>query len=480
MNEVLFDSEVTTNDRFGYVQESEYYSEDVGNYYDESGEAEDYYAGEEYYSEEQDAASTEHSLAYYNAQAAQAARAKAAHAARVRAAQAAQARAAHVARVRAAQAARARAAHAARVRAARAEAARRKYRYAGSPPLVPRYRHRPPSGFPPSPIVSQAASPIPSEPRDFPPAPMEPTDFPMEPLDPTAMEPSDFPAEPTDLPSEPMEPSAMEPGDFPDIPMEPEDFAATDVELGEEEMWFDEAEETVELAEALREVMHEGYKDATPEEMQEALFNVLGKMTPAESINFGKVLRQIGQAGKKILDDPTVAQIAQAVLPAAGATVGTVAGGPIGTAVGGTLGQAAVQAFPGARTTNTPAAAAAPPSPTSPQSGSAAAEQLLQLTQNPDVLKSLSSLALGSLGNMNVKLGNDGQLVPVGGIMNLIGTLAGKAAADADELLRGSEFSPSYMLDEEGQFLGDPATPEDRAQALYHALSEAENLRIIQ
>lgn len=336
---------------------------------------------------------------------------------------------------------------------------------------------------------------MPAEPRDFPPEPMEPTDFPMEPIEPSAMEPGDLPSaamEPTYFPAEPIEPSAMEPGDipqavmepgdFPEIPMEPEDFTAMAMESGDEDMWFDEAEaleaeETAELAEALREVLHEDYQDATPEEMQEALFNILGTMTPAEGLNFGKILSQIRRAGKKVLDDPTVGQIAQVVLPVAGATVGTLAGGPAGTAIGGKLGQAAGQAFSkGSQPTS--AAPTAPVSPSSPQGGSAAAEQLLQLTQNPDVLKSLSSLALGSLGNMNVKLGNGGPSVPVGGVMNLIGTLAGKAAADADELLQESEHSLSYLLDEDGQFLGDPAVPEDRAHALYNALSEAEEQRL--
>lgn len=482
MKHVLFETEVDDSDLFGYGQESEYYSEEANNYYDEEGEDEDNFAGEEYYREEYDATEAKPSLGYYNAQAAKAAKARA-QAARVRAAKA---------RVRAAKA---RVARAARPGAARAgaRAARTRYGYGSYRPPIPRSRYQPSGGFPP-PMGSHNVPAMPAEPGDFPAEPMEPTDFPMEPIAPFAMEPGDFPLaamEPTDFPAEPVEPSAMEPGDIPqaatepgdftEFPMEPEDFTAM-VESGDEDMRLDEAEalaaeETAELAEALREVLHEDYREATPEEMQEALFNILGTMTPAEGLNFGKILRQIRRAGKKVLDDPTVGQIAQVVLPVAGATVGTLAGGPVGTAVVGKLGQAAGQAFSkGDQPTS--AAPTAPVSPSSPQGGSAAAEQLLQLTQNPDVLKSLSSLALGSLGNMNVKLGNGGPSVPVGGVMNLIGTLAGKAAADADELLRESEHSPSYLLDEEGRFLGDPAVPEDRAQALYNALSEAENERL--
>lgn len=470
MNDILFDAEVYADDLLGYGQESEYYSEEAINYYDEDSEEENDFAGEEYYSEEYDATETKPPLAYYKAQAA-----KAARAARARAARARVARARRTARARAA-------------RAARTISGYGRYR-----PPIPRSRYQPSGGFPP-PMGSHNVPAMPAEPGDFPAEPMEPTDFPMEPIEPSAMEPGDIPSaaiEPTDFPAEPIEPSAMEPGDipqaamepgdFPEIPMEPEDFTAM-VESGDEDMWLDEAEaleaeETVELAEALREVLHEDYRDATPEEMQEALFNILGTMTPAEGLNFGKILGQIRRAGKKVLDDPTVGQIAQVVLPVAGATVGTLAGGPAGTAIGGKLGQAAGQAFSKGSQPSS-AAATAPVSPSSPQGGSAAAEQLLQLTQNPDVLKSLSSLALGSLGNMNVKLGNGGPSVPVGGVMNLIGTLAGKAAVDADELLRESEHSSSYLLDEEGQFLGDPSVPEDRAQALYNALSDAENHRL--
>lgn len=486
MNDILFDAEVYADDLLGYGQESEYYGEEANNYYDEEGDEEDNFAGEEYYSEEYDATEAKPSLGYlgyYNARAvkaakarAQAARERTTHAARVRAAKARAARA----RAARARAARARAARATRARAARARAraVRTRYGYGSYPP----------------PMGSQNVPSKPAGPRDFPAEPMEPTNFPTEPITPFGMEPGDFPLaamEPTDFPAEPIEPSAMEPGDipqaatepgdFPELPMEPEDFTAM-VESGDEDMWLDEAEalaaeETAELAEALREVLHEDYREATPEEMQGALLNILGTMTPAEGINFGKILRQIRRAGKKVLDDPTVGQIAQVVLPVAGATVGTLVSGPTGTAIGGKLGQAAGQAFSKGSQPSS-AAATAPASPSSPQGGSVAAAQLLQLTQNPDVLKSLSSLALGSLGNVNVKLGNGGPSVPVGGVMNLIGTLAGKAAADADELLREGEHSPSYLLDEEGQFLGDPAVPEDRAQALYNALSDAENERL--
>jgi len=255
-------------------------------------------------------------------------------------------------------------------------------------------------------------------------------------------------------------------------------------------------EDSPELAETLREVLHDRYQGAAPEELEEVLFDVLESMGPAEGFNFGNVLRQIGTAGEKVLKDPTVGQIAGTVLPVAGTAIGTIYGGPVGAAIGGKLGQTAAQAFSGAPkpaggTAGTkPAPVSTPPgsirsngsapgAPTSPMSGgSPAAAQLLQLTQNPDVLKSLLALALGPHGQSAVPVGTTGSPVPVGAFMNLLNTLSAKAAADAEALLSDSENQSSYLLDSEGVFQVDPAVPEDRAQALYETLISSEEERL--
>lgn len=276
-----------------------------------------------------------------------------------------------------------------------------------------------------------------------------------------------------------------------------------------------------ELAEVLRDAVHENYQHAAPEEMEEALFNILDQMTPAEGVNFTSALRQVGNAGQKVLKDPTIGQIARTGLPIAGATIGTIYGGPMGTAVGGKLGQAAGQAFSGGKKgqgipsapsmtpttspqgeptgiatgSNLRQAATQPfsgekkeqgmatvPSTTtqsSPQSGSTAAAQLLQLIQNPVMLTSLLALALGSHGRKSIPLGKEGQSVQPGELMALFVKLASEAASDAEQLLWESDETPAYLLDSEGEFVADPAVPEERAEALYEALLAAENQAFI-
>ncbi|MGH3804349.1 MAG: hypothetical protein ACRDTD_30275, partial [Pseudonocardiaceae bacterium] len=62
-----------------------------------------------------------------------------------------------------------------------------------------------------------------------------------------------------------------------------------------EEAYFDEAgwADAADPAEVLREALHEDYADALPEELEAALGNILDSMSPAESFNFAKALRQI-------------------------------------------------------------------------------------------------------------------------------------------------------------------------------------------
>jgi hypothetical protein len=275
-----------------------------------------------------------------------------------------------------------------------------------------------------------------------------------------------------------------------------EDYDEFEAESYSPESWEDyEADiydDFPELAEVLRETLHERYEDASPEEMEEALFNIMDQMTPAEGFNFTSALRQISKTGQGILKDPMVGQIAGTALPIAGGALGTFVGGPVGTAIGAQLGQAAVQAFPGAKKPAIPTAppptvpvTPTPPNPpvqpavATPQGGSTAAAQLLQLTQNPVMLQSLLALALGSHGKGSISITPRGQAVQPGPLMSLLGQLAGQAASDADQLLWESEETPDYLLDSEGRYVVDPAVPEDHAEALYEALLAAENIRLI-
>jgi hypothetical protein len=262
-----------------------------------------------------------------------------------------------------------------------------------------------------------------------------------------------------------------------------EELEALGIDTGYAEFEPEWSDEFADLAESFREGLHENYQFAPSEDIEYALFNVMETMTPAEGFNFAKALSQIGKAGQQVLQDPTVSQIAKTALPVAGATIGTIYGGPIGTAIGGQLGQAAASAFSGKPASAAkPAAVAKPPQakavPASPQAGSTAAAQLLQLTQNPDVLKSLLALALGSQGKQSIPVGQRDQKVQLGAVMNMLNALTTQAASDADELMRESQDTTAYLRDNEGEFLVDPYVPEERAQALYAALLNAENQRL--
>jgi hypothetical protein len=224
-------------------------------------------------------------------------------------------------------------------------------------------------------------------------------------------------------------------------------------EEDEDEDLIDDAEyadDIGDLSEALRGVLHEDYAGAAPEDLDEALYNMLEPLSPAESFNLTKALSQIEKGATQALGSP----VAQQGLPILGSAVGTYFGGPAGTAIGGGLGTAAAKAL----TTNKKPAAA-------PKAGgSIPAAQGLLLTQSSQVLPHLVAAALGAQGRQSING------VPVGAVLSMLSTLFGQAAADADELMYASNG-----FDGEAELRMDPASPADRAQALYTAFIDAEN-----
>jgi len=241
-------------------------------------------------------------------------------------------------------------------------------------------------------------------------------------------------------------------------------------ERAEDLDWFED--EDADLAEVLRDALDDAYLDADPEEMDDALTNVLESMSPAESFNFAKALKQIERGAGQVLSDPAFGQIARTALPVAGGALGTVIGGPVGTALGSSLGTVAAKAIPGSprprlAPAGGPAGRAAVPTP-AVAGGSAAAAQGLVLTQQPDVLKGLLALAMGQHGQKSVNG------VPVASIMNMLSSVFGQAAADADQLM---------YLDQEGweEYDGgasadDSMPPADRS--IYTTLMDADNYEL--
>jgi hypothetical protein len=262
---------------------------------------------------------------------------------------------------------------------------------------------------------------------------------------------------------------------------------------------------TWELADVLRSTMREEYADASDEEMSDALETVLEAMSPAEALNFGSALNQIGKSATRLASDPTFIQAVRTAAPIAGGALGTVIGGPVGTALGSKLGSLAANALPtGApppsaaavaappaaavavpgipapataqpvaatpvpSTTAMPSAELPPPAPgpaSSVAGGSDAAAQALVLALHPDVLRSLLATALGQHGRQRVSG------VPAAQVITLFSQVLGQAAADADELMYlGQQADAPESLPEEAS--------ADSAWSLYSDLLGADNLEL--
>jgi hypothetical protein len=291
----------------------------------------------------------------------------------------------------------------------------------------------------------------------------------------------------------------------------------------------------VPAGEVIRGVLRADLADANPDDLNDALAEMLDSMSTAEGFNFGQALQQIGSGAVKTLQDPTVNSVLRTAVPLVAGAAGAYFGGAGGAQVGSNLGNLLVNALPGppqARPPGTPTIppAAVPgvptagmpmqmattgmpmpmqmpttgmptpmqmpttgmptqipttgmptqmPSPTpglglpalvppALAGGSAAAAQGLVLTQQPDVLKALLSLAIGQAGKPSING------VPVPQIMNLLSDVFGRAAAHADELMyAASEGAGGYG---EGEAV-DRVGAGDSAQ-LYITLMDANAMEL--
>jgi hypothetical protein len=115
---------------------------------------------------------------------------------------------------------------------------------------------------------------------------------------------------------------------------------------------------------------------------------------------------------------------------------------------------------PGPGATPPPAAA---PIATTPGAAPTAAGQLTQLLQNPALYQALGALMSGRArepGGM-----------PVGAILNLVGSLANNAAYEAEAI--DGETDDSYLRGPDGRFLRDPSAPAERAAIVWDRLFPA-------
>ena len=220
----------------------------------------------------------------------------------------------------------------------------------------------------------------------------------------------------------------------------------------------------------------------------DALAEVLDSMSAAEAFSFAKALKQIQRTAGKVVSDPVFKQVAGTALPIATGALGTLVGGPVGTALGSSLGRAAAgaltgggrggagvagiaQAIPGIAGAIPGLAGAIPglARAVPVAGGSAAAAQGLVLTQQPDVLKSLLALSLGQHGKTSVNG------VPVAKVMNMLSSVFGQAAADADELMYLGETEGAADSDESYE---TDAGPPVSGRELYTILLDADNAEL--
>lgn len=216
-------------------------------------------------------------------------------------------------------------------------------------------------------------------------------------------------------------------------------------------------------AEALEDLVHEAFgEDVSPEDIE-------GFLSSLRSVGQG-----LSRVGRKI------APIAAQAAPIAGTLVGTAFGGPAGAALGGALGGVAGTALRSVSSSSNR------PGPTAQgrrsrsnqrrirrprvQPGTAAAG-LTGLLSNPGVQQGLMQLLMGSMGRQNVRIA--GESVPTAAIANALEVFAREAAAEYNTLHGASgDAVPRYLMDEYGEFLVDPASPEERAALIWELVEE--------
>lgn len=117
--------------------------------------------------------------------------------------------------------------------------------------------------------------------------------------------------------------------------------------------------------------------------------------------------------------------------------------------------------------------------------GNTAIGQLVSLLQRPEARQALEAQRLRTaspaqpIGRTTIPVGAAQTPVPVSAITNLVGELANQAAAEAAALADGAEGELRYMLDEAGEFVGDPALDVDRAARVWDLLNDAQAQRLL-
>jgi hypothetical protein len=203
--------------------------------------------------------------------------------------------------------------------------------------------------------------------------------------------------------------------------------------------------------EGLRQCVRPDLTGMPAEDLEQLVDSSISEMPAGTAEDF---LKAIGSFGKAV--GPTLQRAAPGI--AQGAATGATVGGPWGALIGAGAGLASAGLRqPSKPGTPTPAA---PVATTALPSGQAAAATLLGLLQNPTVQQALMSQVLGAAGTQQVPTAS-GASLPRAAINSLLTQLLANATEDLVE--SESISDQSYLQGESGEYLIDPASPEQHA-----------------
>lgn len=218
--------------------------------------------------------------------------------------------------------------------------------------------------------------------------------------------------------------------------------------------------------ELVRGLLSPEYANMSEQNFEVVVDELFSNMSEAQAEDFMSALKSIGN-------------VVAGVLPTVGTIVGSIYGGPAGGAIGGTLGQ--VVGGVASKAINTPARNAGKPSTTQKPVAVGAggvsdtSKAILSLVQNPQFIQSLLGAIIGSAGKTSVQVGASAKEADIGAFANALEHLAGRLREELDEAA-GSEASerlPEYLYNDDGELAcSDPASPEERAEALLGLLGE--------
>ena len=201
------------------------------------------------------------------------------------------------------------------------------------------------------------------------------------------------------------------------------------------------------------------------DDLEQIVSNSISEMAPATAEGFMNSLSSVGRGVGSTLQRaaPGMAQ---------GAATGATVGGPWGALIGAGAGFASsalgkkgkspgsAAAAPGV---SAPSSAPGPPDmpiATELPSGQTAAATLLGVLQNPTVQQALMSQVLGASGTQQVPAAS-GASLPRGAINSLLMQLLANATEGLAESDSISE--QEYLQDDSGEYMIDPASPEQQA-----------------